>query len=542
LEKSLEEECYMSLMGLDVGTTGCKAVVFNAEGKILAQAYREYPLLHPRAGWAELNMEVVLKKVEESIKEASLQARADPIKALSISTQGEAFVPIDEKGNLLTNGPVSFDSRGEEFIEWWRKKLGPERIMKITGMPLHPMFTLNKILWLKKNHPDIYRKAHKFLCCEDLIIYKLGLPPTIDYSLASRTMAFDILKKEWSEEILSLADIEKSLLPDVLPPGTVVGEIPRKIADRLHLRAKVLVVTGGHDQPCGALGAGVMREGVAMDAIGTVECIASVFKKPHLDKKMLDNSFACYPHTVPQFYITLAFNFTGGSLLRWFRDTLGENERERARREGRDVYSILIDEASSEPSSLYLLPHFTTTGTPHMDTNSAGAILGLSLDTSRSELIKAILEGISFEMKYNLSLLEEVGIFVRELRAIGGGSKSRKWLQLKADLYEKKVVSLGVSEAASLGAAILAGVAVGEYKSIEEAVETLVRIKETFYPQEKVTRIYEEKFLIYRDIYPALRDLNHRIKKREAKLPSPSPQSGGHTLPSRGRNRGRGLD
>jgi len=502
----------MSLLGLDVGTTGCKVVVFNLEGKVLSTAYREYPLLHPQPGWAELDMRLVLEKIKESIQEASSQAKKDPIRALSISSQGEAFVPIDKKGNLLSNSPVSFDSRGERFIEWWGKALGAEKIMKITGQPLHSMFSLNKIMWLKENHPQIYAKTWKFLCCEDLVIHKLGLSPVIDYSLASRTMSFDILKKEWSEEILSLADLDKSLLPGAVPSGTVVGKIPKKIAEDLSLPLNVVVVTGGHDQPCGALGAGVKEEGVAMEAIGTTDCIASIFKEPHLDKKMLENNFACYPHTVPQFYVTLAFNFTGGSLLKWFRDTLGKEEMKKARESGGDVYSILIDEASPEPSSLYLLPHFTTTGTPYMNPNSGGAILGLSLSTSKADLIKAILEGVSFEMKYNLSLLEEMGMFVNELRAIGGGAKSREWLQLKADIYDKKVVSLKVSEAVSLGAAILAGVAIGEYGSIEEAVETTVGIKEVFYPRKEKTRVYEEKFGIYKDIYPTLKNLNYRIR------------------------------
>ncbi len=502
----------MSLLGLDIGTTGCKAVVFNVEGRILSTAYREYPLLYPQPGWAELDMRLVLKKTRESIQEVSSQARKDPVKALSISTQGEAFVPIDKKGSLLSNSPVSFDNRGENFVQWWRKSLGAEKIMKITGQPLHPMFSLIKIMWLKENHPHIYNKTWKFLCCEDLIIHKLGLPPTIDYSLASRTMAFDILEKTWSEEILSQADIERSLFPEVAPSGTVVGEIPKSIANELSLPSKVRVVTGGHDQPCGALGAGVKEEGVAMEAIGTTDCIASIFKEPRLNKKMLENNFACYPHTVPQFFVTLAFNFAGGSILKWFRDTLGEKEKEEAKKSGKDVYSILIDEANPEPSSLYLLPHFTTAGTPYMDPNSSGAILGLSLNTDRTDLIKAILEGISFEMKYNLSLLEEMGIFVNELRAIGGGAKSRKWLQLKADIYGKKMVSLEVSEAVSLGAAILAGVATGEYSSIEEAVETTVGIKEVFYPQEEKRRVYEEKFQIYKDIYPTLKDLNYRIR------------------------------
>ncbi len=508
----------MSLLGLDIGTTGCKVVVFDAEGKVLSQAYREYSLIHPHPGWSELNMKIVLGKIEESIQEASLQAKKDPVRALSISTQGEAFVPVDEKGNLLANSPVSFDNRARDFIPWWERTLGVERIMEITGMPLHPMFTLNQIMWLKKNHPDIYSKTWKFLCCEDLLIYKLGLTPTMDYSLASRTMAFDILNKKWSDEILSTADVDKSLFPDVAPSGTLVGEIPKKIANRLSLPPKVAVVTGGHDHPCGALGAGVKEEKVALDAIGTVECISSIFKQPHLDKKMLKNGFACYPHTVPQFYITLAGNFTGGCLLKWFRDTLGKEEKEKAKKTGKDVYSILIDEASSKPSSLFILPHFTATGTPHMDAASSGAVLGLSLNTSKSDLIKAILEGVSFEMKHNLSLLEEIGIVVSELRAIGGGAKSRKWLQLKADLYNKKIVSLQVSEAASLGAAILAGVAIGEYKSIDEAVGAVVKEKETFYPQKDKVKIYEERFQIYRDIYPTLRNLNHRISAMQEEI------------------------
>jgi len=502
----------MSLLGLDVGTTGCKAVIFNLEGKVLSIAYREYPLIHPQSTWAELDMKLVLERVKESIGEAAGKVKKDPIKALSISSQGEAFAPVDRRGNLLSNSPVSFDSRGERFVEWWRKTLGAEEIMKITGQPLHSMFSLNKIMWLKENYPQIYAKTWKFLCCEDLVIYKLGLSPVIDYSLASRTMAFDILKREWSEEILSLADLDKSLLPEAVPSGTVVGKIPKEIAEDLSLPPNVVVVTGGHDQPCGALGAGVKEEGVAMEAIGTTDCIASVSKKPHLDKKMLDNYFPCYPHTVPQFFVTLAFNFAGGAILRWFRDTLGEKEKEKAKESGKDVYSIIIKGANPEPSSLYLLPHFTTTGTPYMNPHSSGAILGLSLSTSKADLIKAILEGISFEMKYNLSLLEEMGISVNELRAIGGGAKSREWLQLKADIYGKKVVSLKVSEAVSLGTAILAGVATGEYSSIEEAVETTVGIKEVFYPREEKTRVYEEKFQIYKDIYPTLVNLNRRIK------------------------------
>ncbi len=506
----------MSLLGLDVGTTGCKAVVFDVEGNVLSSAYREYPLLHPQSGWAELDPNQVWTKIEESIQEVANQVKADPIKALSISTQGEAFAPVDRAGRLLTNTAISFDIRGEEFTRWWDLKLGSKKIMEITGMPLHSMFSINRVMWLKKYHPDIYRRTWKFLCYEDLVIQKLGLPPTIDYSLAARTMAFDIVKKRWSREILSLAEVDESLLSEVRPSGTEVGRISSKVCSRLSLPSGVSVVTGGHDQPCGSLGAGVKEEELATEAAGTVDCIATVFKEPHLDQKMLENNFACYPHTISQFYISLAFNFTGGCLLRWFRDALGGEEKREAEKTGENVYSILINKATKEPSPLYLLPHFTTTGTPYMDPNSAGAILGLSLNTSKADLIKAILEGVAFEMKHNLVLLEEAGIPVRELRAIGGGAKSKKWLQLKADIYNRPLVSLKVSEAACLGAAILAGVGIGEYSSIEEAVETVVKKRESFYPHKEKAKIYEEKFAVYKDIYPTLKELNHQIRDLSA--------------------------
>jgi len=504
----------MSLLGLDIGTSGCKAVVFDLEGNILSRAYREYPLLYPRQGWIELDAKMLLNKIEESVKEAVNKNRVkkDPVEAISISSQGEAFVPVDKEGNPLANIPVSFDTRGEKFSRWWREKLGEEKIMHISGMPINSMFSLNKMMWFKENSPREYKKTWKFLCLEDFLIFKWGLPPALDYSLASRTMAFNILQREWSEEILSLARIDKSLLSKVFPSGTPLGKISSKTALRLSLPLETIMVTGGHDQACGALGAGVMEEGLAMDATGTVECIASVFKQPRLHQKMFQNNFSCYPYVVPSLYITLAFNFTGGALLRWFRDTLASEEKEIAKRTGKDIYSLLLEEASEEPSPLFLLPHFTTTGTPYMDTKSTGVILGFSLNTTKNELIKAILEGISLEMKQNLTLLEEAKVPIYELRAIGGGAKSRKWLQLKADIYGKKVVSLRVSEAACLGAALLAGVGKGKYRSFKEAVKETVKIKESFYPQKEKMKIYEEKFKVYKDIYPTLKDLNHRIK------------------------------
>jgi len=233
--------------------------------------------------------------------------------------------------------------------------------------------------------------------------------------------------------------------------------------------------------------------------------------KPVFSKEMLKNNHACYPHVVRDMYVTLIFNFTGGSLLRWFRDTLAYEEVEEAKRTGKDVFDIIIGKVKDEPSNLYILPHFTMTGTPYMDPDSKGAIMGLTLASDKADIIKAILEGLTYEMKLNLEYLEQGGVKVEQLRAIGGGARSKKWLQLKADMFGRPVASLNVSEAACLGTVLLAGTAIGEYSSVSEAVDQVVKIKEIFEPDPEKKRIYDEKFKVYAEIYPTIKDLNHSM-------------------------------
>ena len=498
-------------MGLDIGTTGCKAVVFNLEGRVLASAYREYPLIFPRPGWIELDSRLVCERTREVIKEVAVKTKHDPIRALAVSAQGEAVTPVDTDGNILHNSIVSFDVRTAEYPHWWQDRIKKEEIFRITGMPLHGMYTLNKIMWLRENLPEVFRQTARFLCYEELVFALLGLPPTTDYSLAARTMAFDINEKCWSEKLLAIADIDVSLLPEVKPSGSVVGRVPDKVAQELGLPAGVIGVTGGHDQPCGALGAGVVEPGVVMYAIGTVECITPALSQPVINKEMLKNNFACYPHTCQDMYVTIAFNFTGGSLLRWFRDNFAETEKKVADEQGVDTYDLLISQIPEHPSRLFILPHFTATGTPHFDTNSKGAILGLTLSTTKQDIFRAILEGVTYEMKLNVELLESAGVQIDRLYAIGGGAKSGTWMQIKADIMNKPIAVLEVTESACLGAAILAGTAISEYKSAKTTATELSKIRKFFEPDKENSATYTERFSLYRQIYPAIADLNHLI-------------------------------
>ncbi len=497
----------MSYLGIDVGTTGCKVIAFDERGNILAQAYAEYPLHHPQEGWSELDAEEVFEKVLLCLRKVTESIRHDPPVSLAISSQGEAVVPVDARGRALARSIVTFDERGDEFVPLFREKLGEERFFAITGMPLSGIGTVNKILWWKKYAPEVFAQARYFLCFEDFLILRFGLPPAMSFPLASRTMMFDVERGVWSEDILDIAGIEPERLARAFPSGTPVGEVSKAFAEEFGWWEPVLVAAGGHDQPCGALGAGVIREGLAMDATGTVECIAPAIPRFVKSQAMWQNNLCLYHHAFPGLYTTLVYNFTGGVILRWFRDQFGEREKEMAERAGRDPYELLLEGLPENPTNLWVLPHFTMTGTPYFDSHSMGMVVGLSLNTTKKEFIKALLEGVSYEMKLNLSLLEDVGIFVERLRAIGGGAKSPVWLQLKADVYGKPVETLSVSEAACFGAALLGRKAKDEVKDFAGLVDDLVRVLRVYEPDPERKKVYEERFAVYRRLYPALKNV-----------------------------------
>jgi xylulokinase len=498
-------------MGLDVGTTGCKALVFSPEGRVISYGYREYPLVHPRTGWSELDPFVLWRSIRDVIAESVAGAGGDRVTALSVSVQGEAVIPVESNGRELYHFVVTFDDRTIPQWKWWEKTLGRGKIFDITGMPLHPMYSLNKIMWFRENLPALFKRAWKFLCVEDFVFFKLGLEPTIDYSLAARTMAFDVRGERWSAEMLSLAGIDETLLSRVKPSGSVVGDVPDRVAEDLGLARGALAVTGGHDQCCGILGAGVVKEGLAMNATGTSDVLNPVFTRPVMSGGMLERNYCCYHHTKPGMYTSCAFNLTGGLLLRWFRDAFCAAEVRDAKAAGKDAYELIIAGAKREPASVYILPHFVGSGTPTLDPRSKGAILGLTLETDRSDVSRAVLDSTNYELKLNIDAFEEIGIPIDELRAVGGGAKSDTWLQLKADVFGKPVVSLEISEAACLGAALLAGAATGAYGSVDEGVALAVKTKRVFEPRGAEHDKYREKYAVYRKIYPALSRLNREM-------------------------------
>ena len=504
----------MSLMGIDVGTTGCKVVAFDEAGAVLAQAGREYPLLSPQPGWYELDPEQVWSFIRECLRAVNEQVRHDPVTALSLSSQGEAMAPVAKDGRVLANSPVSSDRRNAKQTAEMEAALGAERIFELTGQPMSTIYTLPKLLWWRDHAPEILDQAWKFLCYVDFVAFKLGVEPVIDYSMAARTLAFDYRTEDWSDELLAAGHIRRDQLARPLPSGEIIGEIPRALAGELGFSGTVKVVTGGHDQPAGALGAGVLEPGTAMLAIGTTEALVAVTDEPR--RQMLDYNVSCYHHAAPGNFIALSGNQTGGRLLRWYRDELAAAERAVADETGRDVYDVIIEQIDDAPGDLILLPYFVGSGAVHNDPAATGLLIGLTFDSKRADIVRAILEGLTYEQALCISLLREAGVEVNRIRAIGGGSRSERWMQIKSDITGLPISVIHTSEAASLGVAMLAGCATGVYSSLEEAAKQLIKVRKTFYPRSDRAGHYQRQLTIFADLYQALRPIYQRMATEDS--------------------------
>ncbi len=493
----------MSYLGLDIGTGGCKAVVFDKEGNELASSFREYPVLHPYPGWAEINPDEVINKCFEVISEVNAVI-ADPVVSMSISSQGEAFTPVGKNGEILGNAMVSSDSRARDIAVNWSNDFGIKKIYYITGHTSHPLFTLFKILWIKGNQPDVWRDTRYFLCFEDLFHYKVGLEPRISWPMAGRTMMFDVINHQWSSAILYAAGLSVNKLAIPAAPGEITGTIGPEMGKRLGFKNPVILVAGGHDQTCAALGAGVIEPGMCMYATGTVECFCPILEKPTFSDELQRNNLCCYDYTIKSKYTTVAYSLTGGNILRWMRDELGQAEITMAKEAGKDPYTLLLDYMPIAPTELLVLPYFSATGTPYFDTRAKGAIIGLQLTTTKGEITKALLEGVAMEMKLNLEMMEKSGMKINTFIATGGGTRNKTWTQLKADVLNKKIIVHNVRETGCYGAALLAISAI-EKIPVEQLLNDNKTENEIFSPGPENANFYDNKFETYKQLYPVLK-------------------------------------
>jgi xylulokinase len=509
----------MALIGLDIGTTGCKAFVFDASGKILGGSFQEYGIVCQEPGMAEQDAEGVWRTTCGVLSQALAESRnrsgvsSEAIEALSVSVQGDAVIPVDRRGNAIYNAILGMDYRSTEQAERCGELFGARALFDRTGMRPHPIDSIVKILWIKETLPDVYRETWKIMTYADYIMSKLGAEPVIDYTMASRTMAFELKTLEWSSWILEGLEIEACLLSDPRPSGQIVGKVGRAASDETGLTEGTLLVTGGHDQACAGLGAGLIREGRGVVSTGTAEVLSSAFDKPALNDPMYEGFYPCYLHAKSGMYFTFSLNHVGGILLQWYRDNFGSPELREAEATGASFYKIMDGKVPDGPSHVMVLPHLNGSGTPWCDMKSKGAIIGLDLSTTRHDLVRAILESQTYELKINLEKLESAGVVIGDLCAVGGGAKSPLWLQIKADILGRPVRTLKTTEAACLGAAILAGAAAGTFASVEDGVQRCVEHQAVYLPDERRKELYNEKYAVYKGIYPALSPINQKLEE-----------------------------
>ena len=489
----------MIVMGIDIGITGAKVIAFSGDGKILAKRYREYSLIAPEPGWQELDPHKLLECVEDCVRQVN-SVTSGAARAFAVSCQGETGVALDAGGKPLYNATVCFDARTHDLGPFWKERISAGKIFSITGMPFSTYFSASKIVWFKQNMPEIFNAMHKFLCVEDYLLHHWGIEPHISYPLAGRTMMFDVNKECWSEEILEIVGIGPDQLARPARSGQAVGTLPRKTAERLGFKHEVTAVTGGHDQPIGAFGAGVVDENSAVYGTGTTECVTTVLSENFDENIMLDNNICRYHHVVAGKMVSLLYSFTGGNILKWYRDNLGQGEVEKAGAEKKDPYEIIMSELPEGPTRLITIPHFTMTGTPYLRNDLAGAIIGLRLDTGKKEIVKSLIEGLCMEMKLNTDILSESGSEINEYIATGGSARSRTWLQIKADVLGKKIVKIKNEEAACFGAAYLAGMGQGQYHDYSH-IRDMIEVDQEFYPDDKKHAVYQARMEEFKKYY-----------------------------------------
>ena len=510
-------------VGLDLGTSGCKAGVIEVGGRLKAAHQREYRFAGNELWAMECDAELVWNLSAECVRRAVADSGVDPreIKAIGLSVLGEAAMPVDEHGKPLRPGIHALDSRGGhygEYVNWWRERFGPLKVFQVTSYPLSFLPTVMKMMWVRDHEPELFKRAYKYCTFQDFTVWKLAGAPAIDYAMASRTMLFDVVNHRWSREFLEAAGISEELLSPAYESTAQVGEVTEVAARATGLRPGTAVVVGCSDQAAAAVAVGAVREGVVMNGAGSSEAIGTPTRHPLTSEDMMLRGQGSQCHVRRDLWLALGFHLTCGHLVKWTRDQLGQLEKEREARGESNAYDLITTQAATSPpgaNGVMVLPHFLGSGTGHipcLEPASRGTILGLTVSRSKADIFRAIFEGMNYEVRLILESLEQAGIAISELKVSGGGAKSPFWLQLKADITQKKVTVPAVTEASLFGAGILAATGVGLYSSLEDAVDRTARDVAEYHPNQDLAATYDRHYQVYKELYTGLLPINRRIQ------------------------------
>jgi xylulokinase len=502
------------VMGIDVGTTGTRAIIVRPDGHVVSAATVDHqPMRMVKPGWAEQNPEDWWQAAIGAVRRAlqTSELKGSEIGAVGFSGQMHGVTLLDRAHAVLRPAIIWCDQRTQAQCEWITSRIGANRLIRLVSNPALTGFSAPKLLWIRDHEPEIYGRAAHFLLPKDYVRFRLTGDFATDVSDASGTLLLDVVHRRWSNEVLSVLQIDPALLPSVHESIEITGEVTREAALLTGLRAGTPVVAGAGDQAASAVGNGIVSPGLASATVGTSGVIFAYTEMPKIDPQGRVHTFC---HAVPEKWHVMGVTQGAGLSLRWFREQMGETESWYARQVALDPYDVIIEEAKRAPlgsDGLLFLPYLMGERTPHLDPLARGMWFGLTAAHTRGHLIRSILEGVAFSLRDSLEILKELEIPVHQVRASGGGSRNALWRQIQSEIYGQELVTLRESEGSAYGAALLAGVAGKVYASVPEAARETIQISAQVKPDRRRAQSYDKLYTIYQSLYPAVRDLSHRL-------------------------------
>ncbi len=499
------------LLGIDIGTSACKVAIFDLQGKVISQATKEYKVYYPLPGYVEQNPNEWWESVCAAIKEVISNAKIDSKQITGIGIDGQSWsaIPVDKQGDVLYNTPIWMDTRASDICKDTVDRVGFDRIFDVCGNSFEPTYSTPKILWFKKNMPEVYQKTYKFLQSNSFIAFKLTGRMTQDISQGYGIHSFNMKNGKWDDSFCEELGFDREKLPEIYQCHHVIGEVTTEAAVQTGLAIGTPVVAGGLDACCGTLGAGVITVGQTQEqggqAGGMSICVDSAIAHPKLILGF---------HVVPDLWLLQGGTVGGGGAINWFKQELGAFEEAFALESGVSAFKIMDNEAEKIPAGsegLIFLPYMSGERSPLWDKNAKGVFFGLGYNKTRAHMIRAVMEGCTFALQHNLKTAEETGVRIDELVAMGGAANSRFWTQMKADITGKTIKVPTSDTATTLGAAILAGVGTGLYKSFNEGVKDTIVITRTHEPNMKLHKEYIRSYEIYLELYDKLKDTMQKM-------------------------------
>ena len=495
------------LIGIDIGTSGTKTALFDETGRRIAAHVAEYPLYQPQNGYAEQEPEDWWNAVVVGIRAVLSQSNiaASAIGGIGLSGQMHGLVMLGKNGNVLRRSIIWCDQRTAAECDEITRLVGAERLMKITLSPALTGFTASKILWVRNHEPDVYEQCRTILLPKDYIRYRLTGEIATEVSDASGMQLLDIAARDWSDEVLQRLDIDKSLLGKVYESPDVTGRITHQAADQTGLCIGTPVVGGAGDNAAAAVGTGVVRDGTAFTTIGTSGVVFAHTSHLSTDPKGRIHTFCS---AVPGAWHVMGVTQAAGLSLKWFRDNFCDAEKQVSAQMGVDPYMLMDKEAAQVPigaNRLLYLPYLMGERTPHLDPNARGAFIGLSAIHTRRDMLRAVMEGVTYSLRDSLTIFEEQHMHIDSMMACGGGGSSPLWRQMLADVFDCSVKTAVSAEGGALGAALLAGVGTGVYASVPEACDAVIRVNSEQGPIAENAALYQQYYALYTHLYQSLK-------------------------------------